>query len=76
MEKQSIKELIGIVKKSKQEVPMQKVTKKEKPKEKEAQFSFFLSKKLLLKMKTKAINDEVSFKSIIIKSLEEYLQKD
>lgn len=73
MAKQNFNELINRAKSSNQQKIIQKVSPVKSTKDKEVQFSFYLSKKLLKEIKLKALNENESIKNLINKALEQYL---
>jgi len=73
MEKQNFNDLINKAKSSNQTKTVQKIVPIE-IKEEEAQFSFYLNKKLLKKLKQQALNEDQSIKNVINKALENYLE--
>lgn len=74
MEKQSINELISKAKASGQSKTVQKVIPVKSSQNEEVQFSFYLSKQLLKKVKLKALKEDEKIKTIINKALELYLE--
>ncbi|MBO3097612.1 hypothetical protein [Gelidibacter pelagius] len=74
MEKQSINELISKAKASNQSKTVQKVIPVKSSQNEEVQFSFYLSKQLLKKVKLKALKEDEKIKTIINKALELYLE--
>ena len=82
MAREDFTKILGNITSNKQEETIQKVvpitpSKKEKEKnvikEKEVQFSFFMEKELLKKMKLKALEEETSIKQLLIKAIKNYL---
>ncbi|MDD7914096.1 hypothetical protein H9I45_00880 [Polaribacter haliotis] len=69
MEKQNISDLINKVKSNEQNKTTQKVLPIAEKKD-DVQFSFYIEKSLLKKLKQKALNNDVSIKSIIINAIE------
>jgi hypothetical protein len=74
MEKQNLNELIIKAKKNNQSRVLQKTVPIPIKEIEEVQFSFYLEKKLLKKLKLQALEDETSLKEIINKALENYLK--
>lgn len=72
MEKPDINSLISKAKASSNKKTIQKVIEI-KDKVEEIQFSFYIEKKLLKKMKLKALKNDCSYKQIITDALTEYL---
>lgn len=69
MEKQDIGDLINKVKTNEQNRTTQKVVPIPEKKD-DIQFSFYIEKSLLKKLKQKALNNDVSIKSIIVGAIE------
>lgn len=69
MEKQNISDLINKVKSNGQNKTTQKVVPIPKKKD-NVQFSFYIEKSLLKKLKQKALNNDVSIKRIIVNAIE------
>ena len=76
MEKQNFNDLINKAKPSKQKKTFQKVVPITIKETNEVQFSFYLDKNLLKKIKQEALNKDDSIKNIINKALENYLEKN
>lgn len=74
MAKQEINSLINDVMASNQKKAIQKVVPVKEKSNSEVQFSFYLEKELLKKIKLQALQEEESIKSIINKALEKYLK--
>lgn len=74
MAKQEINSLIDDVMASNQRKAIQKVVPVKEKSNSEVQFSFYLEKELLKKIKLQALQEEESIKSIINKALENYLK--
>ena len=74
MEKRNLNELIIKAKKNNQSRVLQKTVPIPIKEIEEVQFSFYLEKKLLKKLKLQALEDETSLKEIINKALENYLK--
>lgn len=74
MEELDLTSLIDQAKKATQ-TPIQRVrpVKKVKPAEKEIQIAFYLPKSLYKKVKQRALQEEVSIKSILTLSIEKYI---
>ncbi len=73
MEKQNINELINKAKSSNQQKSIQKIV----PvliKEEEIQFSFYLEKELLKKIKLKALQEETSIKYLINEAIKHLIK--
>lgn len=73
MQNKDIKGLISKVINQESQPVIQKITEVKTPSNKEVQFSFYIEKALLTKLKLKSIEDGTSIKSIINKSIEIYL---
>lgn len=65
MEKQNINELINKAKASNQTKTIQKVVPVSVKETEEVQFSFYIEKELLKKLKLKALQEETSIKQLI-----------
>lgn len=76
MEKQNFSDLISKVKTSGTTKTIQKVVPVPIKENEEVQFSFYLNKSLLKKIKQQALNNDESIKSIINKALENYLKTE
>ena len=76
MEKKNFNDLLNKAKTSKQIKTIQKVVPVTIKETDEVQFSFYLDKNLLKKIKQRALNEDDSIKSIINKALENYLEKN
>lgn len=74
MEKQNLTDLINKAKKSKATKTIQKVVPVTTKENEEVQFSFYLDKNLLKKIKHQALNEDESIKNIINRALENYLK--
>ena len=74
MEKKNFSALLNQAKTSKQTKTIQKVVPITIKETDEVQFSFYLDKNLLKKIKQRALNDDCSMKSIITNALENYLK--
>lgn len=75
MEKVNISDLINKVKSENKTIPIQKVTPVKTVNTVEIQFSFYIEKELLKKVKFKALENDVSIKSIINNALKHHLEK-
>ncbi|GFD73892.1 hypothetical protein KUL113_33120 [Tenacibaculum sp. KUL113] len=76
MEKQNFNDLINKAKASNQVKTIQKVIPVTVKEIEEVQFSFYLDKKLLKRIKQQALNKEDSIKNIINNALEDYLKNN
>lgn len=74
MEKQKITDLISQAKANNQTKTIQKVVPITTKEVTEVQFSFYLDKNLLKKIKQQALNKDESIKKIINNALENYLK--
>jgi hypothetical protein len=74
MEKQKFTDLISKAKASNQTKTIQKVVPIAVKEVTEVQFSFYLDKNLLKKIKQQALNEDESIKKIINNALENYLK--
>lgn len=74
MEKQNFNDLINKAKANNQTKVIQKVVPVPAKENEEVQFSFYLDKNLLKKIKQHALNEDESIKSIINKALENYIK--
>jgi len=74
MEKTDFKNLINEVKATKSNKTIQKVTPVSSKTIDETQFSFYIEKELLKKLKLKALQEDESIKNTIIKAIENYLE--
>ena len=74
MEEKKFTDLINQAKANNQTKTTQKVVSNKSVLENETQFSFYLNKALLKKLKQKALNNDESIKSTINKALENYLK--
>lgn len=75
MENQKINELINKAKSSNQQKTIQKIIPVHSKLVDEVQFSFYLEKTLLKKLKQQALNEDTTLKHIINKALEAFLKK-
>ena len=76
MEKQNLNDLINKAKASNQIKTIQKVIPVSVKETEEVQFSFYLDKNLLKRLKQEVLNQDESIKNIINKALENYLEKN
>ena len=74
MEKQNFNELINKAKSNNQQKTFQKVIPVVQKGIEETQFSFYIEKNLLKKLKQKALDRDESIKSIITIAIEKYLE--
>ena len=74
MEKQNFNDLINKAKANNQAKTIQKVVPIPAKENEEVQFSFYLDKNLLKKIKQQALNEDKSIKNIINKALENYIK--
>ena len=74
MEKQNFNDLINKAKANNQAKVIQKVVPIPPKENEEVQFSFYLDKNLLKKIKQHALNEDKSIKNIINKALENYIK--
>ncbi|CAL2080256.1 conserved hypothetical protein [Tenacibaculum dicentrarchi] len=74
MEKQNFNDLINKAKASNQTKTIQKVVPVSVKETEEVQFSFYLDKNLLKRIKQQALNQDESIKNIINKALENHLK--
>lgn len=74
MEKQNFNDLINKAKANNQAKVIQKVVPIPAKENEEVQFSFYLNKNLLKKIKQQALNEDESIKNIINKALENYIK--
>ena len=74
MGKEKITELIKQAKANNQTKTIQKVVPIEIRKTKEVQFSFYIEKELLKKLKLKALQEEKSIKHLINNAIKSYLK--
>ena len=75
MKKDNFQNLINLAKEQNQPKALQKVVPVKVSSSDEIQFSFYIEKSLLKKIKQTSINDETSIKKIINSALIEYLEK-
>lgn len=74
MEKQNINELINKAKSSNQNKTIQKIVPVTTKEIEEIQFSFYIEKKLLKKLKLKAIQEDTSMKQIVNNAIKNSLK--
>lgn len=74
MEKQDINALINQAKSSKKSKTIQKVVPVISRQTEQVQFSFYLEKELLKKIKQKALNEDTSVKQLINNAIVNYLK--
>ncbi len=74
MEKQNINDLISRAKANNQTKTIQKVIPVKENKREEIQFSFYIDKVLLKKLKQRALNNDESIKNTITTAIENYLK--
>ncbi|CAM1350985.1 hypothetical protein [Tenacibaculum ascidiaceicola] len=74
MEKQNFNDLINKAKANNQTKTIQKIVPIPAKENEEVQFSFYLDKNLLKKIKQQALNEDKSIKNIINKALENYIK--
>lgn len=74
MEKQNLNELINKAKSSNQQKTIQKIVPIAAKGIQEIQFSFYLEKELLKKLKLKALQDDTSMKQIVNTAIKNYLK--
>ena len=73
MEGSNFKDLLSKAKSSNSNKTIQKVMPVKKEESKEVQFSFYIEKDLLKKLKLKALNNDTSIKQLITQSIEKYI---
>ncbi|WP_282073965.1 hypothetical protein [Polaribacter atrinae] len=73
MEKQNLNELINKAKSSNQSKTIQKIVPVIKKEIEEIQFSFYMEKELLKKLKLKAIQEDTSMKQLVNSAINNYL---
>ena len=74
MEKTDFNKLINKAKASSSNKTIQKVTPVNSKNTDETQFSFYIEKELLKKLKLKALNEDESIKNTITRAIENYLE--
>ena len=73
MEKQNMNELINKAKSSNQNKTIQKIVPIATKEIEEIQFSFYMEKELLKKLKLKAIQEDTSMKQLVNNAINNYL---
>lgn len=73
MEKQSMNDLINKAKSNTQQKTIQKIVPVTEKQAEEIQFSFYLEKELLKKLKLKAFTEETSMKQIVNDAIKAFL---
>ena len=73
MEKQNINDLINKAKSSNQQKAIQKIVPIVNKEIEEVQFSFYLEKELLKKLKLKALQEDTSMKQIVNDAVKSFL---
>ena len=73
MEKQNINDLINKAKSSNQQKAIQKIVPIVIKEIEEVQFSFYIEKELLKKLKLKALQEDTSMKQIVNEALKSFL---
>ena len=76
MEKQNINELINKAKSSNQSKTIQKIVPITTKETEEIQFSFYIEKSLLKKLKLKAIQDDTSMKQLVNNAIKNALKSN
>jgi len=74
MEKQNINELINKAKSSNQNKTIQKIVPVTTKEFDEVQFSFYIEKELLKKLKLKAVQEETSLKQLVNNAIKMFLK--
>ncbi|WP_405606228.1 hypothetical protein [Polaribacter sp. Asnod1-A03] len=74
MEKQNINELINKAKSSNQSKTIQKIVPIAVKETEEIQFSFYIEKELLKKVKLKAVQQETSMKQLVNNAIKKFLK--
>lgn len=74
MEKKSINDLINMAKSSNQQKTIQKIVPVITKEIEEVQFSFYIEKKLLKKLKIRALQDDTSMKQIANDAIKLFLK--
>jgi tRNA G26 N,N-dimethylase Trm1 len=74
MEKQNINDLINMAKSSNQQKTIQKIVPIAAKELDEVQFSFYLEKELLKKLKLKALQEETSMKQLVNDAVKSFLK--
>jgi predicted HicB family RNase H-like nuclease len=75
MDKQNLNELINKAKSSNQQKTIQKIVPIITKEIEEIQFSFYLEKELLKKLKLKALQEETSMKQLVNTAIKYYLEQ-
>jgi len=75
MEKQNINELINKAKSSNQQKAVQKIVPIATKEVEEVQFSFYLEKELLKKLKLKALHQDTSMKQLVNDAIKDSLKQ-
>lgn len=75
MEKQNINDLINKAKSNNQQKAIQKIVPIITKEIEEVQFSFYLEKELLKKLKLKALQEETSMKLLVNDAIKQFLAK-
>jgi len=75
MDKENFQGLINQAKSSNKTKPLQKVVPIKVKENEEVQFSFYIEKQLLKKTKLKALENDVSIKSLINEAIKYFLEK-
>ena len=73
MEKQNINELINMAKSNNQQIKIQKIVPIVNKEVDEVQFSFYIEKELLKKLKMKALQNETSMKLLVNDAIKQFL---
>jgi len=76
MEKQNINELINQAKSSNQNKTIQKIVPVITKETEEVQFSFYIEKELLKKLKLKAIQEDTSMKQLVNNAIKKSLKSN
>lgn len=74
MEKQNINDLINKAKSSNQQKTIQKIVPVSSNNTEEVQFSFYIEKELLKKLKLKSLNEETSMKQLVNNAIKKFLK--
>jgi predicted HicB family RNase H-like nuclease len=74
MEKQNINELINKAKSSNQNKTIQKIVPVTKKRIEQIQFSFYIEKELLKKLKLKAVQEDTSMKQLVNNAIKNSLK--
>ena len=73
MENQNINELINMAKSNNQQIKIQKIVHIVNKEVDEVQFSFYIEKELLKKLKMKALQNETSMKLLVNDAIKQFL---